>query len=183
MPPKFVDRVDRHADVRCKREPDVYAAIFDHECNPSEVRDRCSQRKRSSDFADVRHGRDPISTTAFLSRTAASGVQRTCRLRWMLSTTVRLRLEPIRVPPQRSGMPPWRAAMGLGHIPELSVTRVGGHGRGLARRPRCCLDVTSPSSEVARLLAAYPASGRPGSLGGIPSCAVAKGRQDAEPVV
>ena len=67
-----------------------------------------------------------------------------------------------------------------GHIPKLSLTRVGGHGRGLERRPPCCLGMTSPLSDVARLAAAYRASGRPVTLGRIPSFAVAKGPRDAE---
>jgi hypothetical protein len=101
----------------------------------------------------------------------------------MRSTTFRPRLEPIRVP-LNTGYCRRGGGNGLGgHIPKLSLTRVGGHGRGLERRPPCCLGMTSPLSDVARLVAAYRASGRPFTLGRIPSFAVAKGPRDAEPVV
>ena len=69
------------------------------------------------------------------------------------------------VSPSTLGMPPWRRQWAWGAHSETFLTRVGGHGRGLERRPPCCLDMTSPLSDVALLVAAYRASGRPFTLG------------------
>lgn len=174
MPPRFCR--SRRSPYRhaVQARADVYAAICDHECNSYEVIDRCSQRKRSDDFADVRHRRYPISTTPFLSRTAASGVRRTCPLRWMLSITFRSRLATNRCPASTLGMPPWRRRSAWGAhsrtFPDPSRRAWTRTGTPAAVLPGRDLAIV----RSARLLAAYRASGRPFTLGGIPSFALAK---------